>query len=96
MITRDDELRQAVTELKVKDRVEIVLSTKRADDDWVMDKYAPDVAKSKGRKAENDGSSTYASELEDFAQDVAKSKGWKVEHDGNTTWVLRPVVKRAA
>ena len=96
MITRDDALRQAVTELEVKDKVEIVLSTKRADDDWVMEKYAPDLAKEKRLKAENDGISTYGWELEDFAQDVAKSKGWKVEHDVTTTWVLRPIVKRAA
>lgn len=105
MITRDDELRQALTALKVESKVEIVLKTKRAEDVGEVDNFAQEVAQRKVWRVENerglrrdveDQSKGESSPGEENGEQQRRANGEGSGHDGDHMWVLRPMAKRAA
>ena len=96
MITRDEELRQAVKALHVANRIEIVLGMKYAECVGEVENFAQEVATRKRWSVEK------KPELKSNVGDGGKSGigklrrraiGERSKNYGSSMWVLRPIVK---
>ena len=105
MITRDEDLRQAVTDLGVENKVEIVSCTKKTYYLRELEDFALEVARKKGWKVETvcglqgdalDGAGCWNSLDHESEEQTRGANGEKSGNDRKSMWVLRPILKQAA